>query len=92
VQECAQTFHDTKDTHTQLEPEPEQEDESSDTDPPLHTKRKVDCHVPDYLGKLGVCEGKRPKSKVTRGVGDTTKTEFDGVNDLMYRHFTQLEL
>lgn len=37
-------------------------------------------------------EGKSPKTKVRRGVGYTTKTELDGVNDLMDHHLAKVVL
>lgn len=47
---------------------------------------------PEDSGELGVSEGQGPKTQVRRRVGDSTKDELDGLNDLVDEHLDELKV
>jgi hypothetical protein len=38
-----------------------------------------------------VCQAESPESKIARGVGDGSEAKFDGLNELMYHAFVEIE-
>ena len=91
MEEGREALHDTENGNREHEPEGKGDDSGHDAHDARHAKHILDCHVPEHLRELRMCERECPKTEVRRRVGDAAEAELDCVDDLVDDHFADLE-
>lgn len=76
MQHGRSTLHDNQDGDGKEEPNGKEDEQDDGAGEASKAKGDLERHGPQDNGKLLMGEGKRPKTEVGCGVGDTVETEF----------------